>query len=423
MAPASEPVRLERLPAFAWAVIAVVGLSVLCTVVQVMLVRPYLWPAGTGATLAGNPTAQLPLEARPPDVAAYFISPPEIARVAPGSPADANHVVPHSTLLAQELAGDPQRAVRFDDRLSSEAGRIAVWRELYWVGVRGAVVWNVAASDGNARQITMDRPAALNSATGGWARRHLGMIVQMIVFTGAAVLLLLMRSYDLTAGLCVLALAFSAVGGGGPLLGEERVIPIVWPVLTVFAWVASPLAFPTIALAILYFPTRSRLLDRYPWLHAVPLLAAVPLVGPALMTGLYLAGLDSARSLSVWDATHPGVYYAAFATALAINVLAVGEGAYRYRFNHNANERRRIRMALYTAVPGVLAYAVRDGIPIVAQLFGGDGPEYRARCGSCSMVSSSCRPSASSTRSASRTCWGHESCCGAACSTRSPTAR
>ncbi len=53
------------------------------------------------------------------------------------------------------------------------------------------------------------------------------MIVQMIVFTGAAVLLLLMRSYDLTAGLCVLALAFSAVGGGGPLLGEERVIPIV----------------------------------------------------------------------------------------------------------------------------------------------------------------------------------------------------
>ena len=40
------------------------------------------------------------------------------------------------------------------------------------------------------------------------------------------------------------------------------------------------------------------------------------------------------------------------------------EGAYRYRFNHNANERRRIRMALYTAVPGILAYAIRDGIPI-----------------------------------------------------------
>jgi eukaryotic-like serine/threonine-protein kinase len=51
-------------------------------------------------------------------------------------------------------------------------------------------------------------------------------------------------------------------------------------------------------------------------------------------------------------------------------VLAVIEGTYRYRFNHNGNERRRIRVALYTAVPGVLAYAVRDGVPIVASLLG-----------------------------------------------------
>ena len=123
MAPASEPVRLERLPAFAWAVIAVVGLSVLYTVVQVVLVRPYLWPAGTGATLAGDPTAQLPLKARPPDVAAYFTSPPEIARVAPGSPADANQVVPRSTLLAQERAGDPrQRCASTSDSRRKPAG-------------------------------------------------------------------------------------------------------------------------------------------------------------------------------------------------------------------------------------------------------------------------------------------------------------
>jgi len=175
----------------------------------------------------------------------------------------------------------------------------------------------------------------------------------------------------------VLALAFSAVGGGGPLLGAELQIPLVQPVLTVFAWIASPLAFPSIALAILYFPTRSRLLERHPWLHALPILAAAPLLGPALATALYLAGADSVRSLAVWDATHPTVYYAAFATALAINLVAVAEGAYRYRFNHDANERRRVRMALYTTVPGVLAYAIRDGIPIVAQLFDTDGPEYR----------------------------------------------
>ena len=42
-------------------------------------------------------------------------------------------------------------------------------------------------------------------------------------------------------------------------------------------------------------------------------------------------------------------------------------------------------MALYTAVPGILAYAVRDGIPIVAQLFGIDAPGVSGRAArSCS---------------------------------------
>jgi GAF domain-containing protein len=377
MAPASEPARLDRLPPFAWAVIAVVGLAVLYTILQILLVRPYLWPAGVGATLAGDPTTHLPLRARPPDVAENFTSPPEIVRVAEGSPADVSGIVGGDRLRAQRSTEDPRRNVTFDDRLASDAGRVAVWRELYRAGVRGPVRWEVESRGGALREVALDRPSVMSSGADGWARRHLGMIVQAVVFTGAALLLLLMRSYDLTAGLCVLALAFSAVGGGGPLLGAEPRIPVVQPVLTVFAWIASPLAFPSIALAILYFPTRSQLLDRHPWLHAVPLLAAAPLLGPALMTGLYLAGVDSVQSLAVWDATHPGVYYAAFAIALAINVVAVAEGAYRYRFNHDANQRRRIRMALYTTVPGVLAYAIRDGIPIVAQLFHTDGPEYR----------------------------------------------
>jgi hypothetical protein len=257
------------------------------------------------------------------------------------------------------------------------AQRLELWRQYYRAGTRGPVEWAIRPDIGPPRLTTLARPAIWNSQVDGWARRHLGMIVQMSVFTGAALLLLLMRSYDLTAGLCVLALAFSGVGGGGPLFGEERILPIGASVLTVFAWIASPLAFPSIALAILYFPTRSRLLDRMPWLHAVPILAALPLFVPALGTAFFLAGVDAARGIAVWDATHPGIYYATFACALAINLLAVLEGAYRYRANHNANERRRIRMALYTAIPGVLAYAVRDGIPIVAQLFNMDAPEYR----------------------------------------------
>jgi hypothetical protein len=244
------------------------------------------------------------------------------------------------------------------------------WRLRYWLGVDGTVEWVVAS-----RNVTLERTPIWRASVPGWTRRHLGMIVQTLVFVSAALILLLMRSYDVTAGLCVLALAFSGVAGGGPLFGAEFDIPL-GRVLTILSWLAGPLAFPTIALAILYFPSRSQLLDRFPWLHAVPLVAAIPLIVPALGTALFLVGMDGALQHAVWDATHPRVFYAAFAASLAINILAVLEGTYRYRFNHNANERRRIRMALYTAVPGILAYAVRDGVPIVADLSGFASPNY-----------------------------------------------
>jgi len=375
MAPPSDPVRLERLPPFAWFVIGVVALAILYTVMQVLLVRPYLWPAGTGVLLVGDPSSHFPLQARPPNVRTEFAGAVEITHVAAGSPAAANGIVAGDRLGGVKRTSDAA-ALLFDERLADATERLAAWRALYRMGVSGPVEWRVQPAIGPERLLTLDRPPVWRSKSTAWARRHLGMVVQTTVFAGAALLLLLMRSYDLTAGLCVLALAFSAVGGGGPLLGAERAMPFGASLLTVFAWLASPLAFPAIALAILYFPTRSRLLERHRWLHAIPFVAAAPLVFPAFTTGLYLAGIESAQPLAVWDASHPGVYYAAFACALGINVLAVAEGAYRYRFNHNANERRRIRMALYTAVPGVLAYAVRDGLPIVAPLAGVDAPEH-----------------------------------------------
>jgi hypothetical protein len=240
---------------------------------------------------------------------------------------------------------------------SGDGAALAAWREAHDAGPGGTPTWR--------------------TDSGGWARAHLGTVVQVIVFTVAAIVLFALRSSDPTAQLSVLALALSGVAGGGPLLGAERVFPFgIWKVLTVFTWLAGPLAFPIIALAILYFPSPSPLLRRFRWLRAVPFLAAAPMLVLAAATSLYLVGVEAMRDLAVWDAAHPSVYYGSFALALAINVAVIVEGVYRYKFNHDANERRRIRMAVYTAVPGVFAYALKDGVPIVAILAGTPIPSY-----------------------------------------------
>jgi hypothetical protein len=306
-------VGLESLPRHAWAVVAVLVLCVVYATLQVGWVRPYLPPAAP-APGGAVPFAAGPFAARPPDLTKY--------------------------------------ALRED-----AATHLANWREEYWSG--------------------LPQDAGRSEGAASWAPTHVGLIVQVVVFTGAAVVLFAVRSTDVTAALCVLALAFSAVAGGGPLYGAERAIPL-GRVLTVFSWMATPLAFPTIALAILYFPARSPRLVRYPALHLVPIAAAVPMLVAGTSTALYLAGMDAALEGALWDGLHPGVYLLSFATALCINLLVVAEGTYRYRVNHDANERRRIRMALYTAVPGVLAYALKDGMPAAAGLLGTIPPAYPA---------------------------------------------
>jgi len=141
------------------------------------------------------------------------------------------------------------------------------------------VRWTVESARGR-EGVDLPRPTAWRSAERvEWARRHVGMVVQIVVFTGGAFVLLLRRN-DWTAALSVLALALSAVGGGGPLLGVENALPLgMGYVLTVFTWLAGPLAFPVIALAILYFPSRSPRLTRHPSLHSVPFLVAAPMIG------------------------------------------------------------------------------------------------------------------------------------------------
>ena len=268
MVAASVParVRLDRLPVHAWAVIAVVGLALLYTLFEVALVRPALWPAGTGALLAADPASRLPLIARPPDVRKHLGQPVKVMAVAASSPAEAAGLRVGDEI--REVAG---AARGVDLRVSARRSlmsELETWRALYWVGVRGPVSWTVRDAAGE-RLVTVDRVSAWRSQTDGWWRLHFGMIVQVVVFIGGALVLLLLRSDDLSAGLCVLALALSAVGSGGPLLGAETAMPF-GRVLTLLAWMASPLAFPIIALAILHFPARSPLIVRRPWLQAIP---------------------------------------------------------------------------------------------------------------------------------------------------------
>jgi hypothetical protein len=241
---------------------------------------------------------------------------------------------------------------------TDDAAALDGWRARYW--------------QGHARA---DDSQAAARVTAGWASAHLARILQVAVFIGAAIALFALRSTDLTAALCVLALALSGVAAGGPLYGAESALP-GGRLLTMFSWLAGPFAFPVIALAILHFPSPSPRLAGRRWLLGVPFLAASPMIAGGTATSLYLVGFDGMRNAALWDAAHDGLFHASFAAALAINVLAVLEGIHRYRFNHDANERRRIRMALYTGAPGVLAYAVKDGVPIVMRLAGASAPAW-----------------------------------------------
>ena len=368
-------VGLERRPQRLWAIVAVVALTLVCTALQTFVVQPYVWPAGDGIHFSGAPPADTPLPARPVHLDADLAAPPPIDSVAADSPADRAGIEAGDRVLGLRRP-DLDRSIDLT-KLAEASGpeRLETWRQMYWLGVRGTLEWRIGHAQNDVR-VNLERPSAWSTASNGWARLHLGDILQSVVFAGAALVLLALRSRDLTAWLAVLALALTAVAGGGPLRGEETLIPGVGRILTVYAWVAAPLAFPVIALAILHFPSPSLLVVRSPWLQAVPFIAAAPMIVPSIATALYLCGVTSMRGVAIWDANHPEVFYASAAGAMLLNLLVLVEGVFRYRWNPDANERRRVRMALYTAVPGVLAYTIKDGASIVASVADRSAPAY-----------------------------------------------
>jgi tRNA A-37 threonylcarbamoyl transferase component Bud32 len=373
------------LPRHVQAALAVCALTLVYLALQVSLVRPYLWPAGHGALVAGDSRFtggagdRTMLLARPPEMTDHPIGATVVREIAPDSPAARAGLRTGDEIVHERLAGT---AVEVDLRpliTADPAGQLRIWRDAYWLGLRGPLDVRVVDTAGEERSLELRRMPAWRSdpsILAGWARRHVGMMLQIVVFTGAALVLLYLRSRDATATFAVMALALCAAGGGGPLMGSERVLPHgPREVMTVFAWIASPLAFPVTGLAILYFPSRSPLLTRHPWLHALPFVAAAPMLAAAAGTALFLVGVDALEGAAVWDAQHPRVFLASFAAALAVNVAAVAEGLHRFRSIRDQNDKRRIRVVVLTAVPGVFAYALKDGVPVVAQILTGQSME------------------------------------------------
>ena len=234
------------------------------------------------------------------------------------------------------------------------------WREAYRLGTRGPLEVGVRHADGSAAQVRVERPPAWAlpwTTSLGAVAVQLGPIVEMVSIVGAAVVLLLLRPRGATALLIVSTLACAGTSTGGSLLGGELGLPpFLSAPLTVFAWMAMPVTFPLIAMAILYLPGKSGVLVRHPWLHAVPVIVALPMVIPAVGTALFLAGADGMLEFAAWDASHPDVFYASFGGGLLLNIAAMVEGVWRYKHNPDLLERRRVAVATCTLVLATVAF-------------------------------------------------------------------
>lgn len=362
----------------AWSLVAlVVALAVACDLLQFLAVRPFLPPAGHGATLAGEATVLEGAAARValtrPPLPSAMSGRVTLREVPAGSPAAAAGLREGDQVLhaRNALTGNE---VDLASPPADAADALRRWREAYRLGTRGPLDVRVRHPGGEERAARVERPAAWTLPWTVWLSAmtvHLGPLTEMLAIVGAAVVLLLLRPRDRTALLVVTTLACAGASSGGSLLGGELSLPLVLSApLTVFSWMAISVTFPLIAITVLYFPGKSGVLVRYPWLHALPVLVALPMVIPTAGTALFLAGADSLIEVAVWDASHPEVFYASFAAGLVLNIAAMLEGVWRYKHNPDANQRRRVAVATGTLVLATLAFTIKDGVPALFALAG-----------------------------------------------------
>lgn len=377
--------RLRMRPAAERVVVAVaLALSVLMLGLQAFVLRPRMWPAGAGLTLSSERFARLAPPApvsviRPPDVRdATAGTPVTVHHLAPGGAADRAGVRDGDRALAITLtapAFDARPGVAFESRQltldglpRSPADALGDWRVMQ----HATGLLTVAGADGATRNITLDAPpiwSMENPPWGAWLRQHLGPLSQMTAFIIGAAALVGLGARGKTAMLMTLALLATATANSGPLLGAERVVPVIGGLLLVFNWLVTAFSFPIIGLAVLYFPHRE-IPDRQKWIVPAVIAASIPMFVIGAVSAVFLLGVDAALPALSWLAMHGWTFEASFAVALAANVLIVVEGIARYRTNLDADERRRIQIVVFTGVPAVFAYALKVGLPIVFRLLG-----------------------------------------------------
>jgi tRNA A-37 threonylcarbamoyl transferase component Bud32 len=350
--------------------IVVVVLAAVYMVLQVWYVRPHLWPAGDGIRV-GAMTAAVMLGRAP----ALDANAGVILGVLPGSPAN----------VAGVRAGDVFREIvdlRTSQRVDAQAmpqadagSLLRIWRDVYRTGMRDPLRVVVhRPSEGRDVRATYLRPAAWRLPRDIyelWAKVHVSDLLQIVVFVVLSVVLLALRATDPSAALVVLSLSLCAVAAGGPTLGSEYLLPVpLQQVVTIFSWIATPLAFVATAFAIGYFPRKAPRLVRQPLLLVVPFVVTAPMFIVSMSTALFLLGFDTVLPIITWDLTQPWFFFGSFAAAVLMNVAIVAEAVHRFKTNPDRNEQRRIAISVVTIVPGVLAYAIKDGVPGIGFLLG-----------------------------------------------------
>ena len=135
-----------------------------------------------------------------------------------------------------------------------------------------------------------------------------------------------------------------------------------------FGWLLAPLGFPVVGLTVLTFPTPSPLLDRWPRLPLACSRLCLAAAGRQRdWRPLYLLGADGAAPAAGL------VRRAAAAVVGDVRRRGAGQRGDRHRGPGALSpQSRRERAAadpdgrVYTGVPGALAWAIAEGVPLVA---------------------------------------------------------